>query len=54
MNAQEYAERIAEFIKTNNIDMEKFSMDQIVTGFYKCQLEAIEKAETEYRKIHNL
>ena len=54
MNANNYAKRIASFIKENNISLEDYTMDQIVAGFYKCQLDAIEKAEKEYRKTHNI
>ncbi len=46
MSANEYAERIAEFIKHNNIDTNEFTMDQIVTGFYQVQLKALDNMET--------
>lgn len=44
MTANELATKIAAFIKHNNIDTEKHSMDQIVEGYFAKQIETIEEA----------
>lgn len=44
MNADSLAAKVADFIKHNNIDTNKFTMDQIVQGYFTKQIEAIEEA----------
>ena len=42
MNAQEYASKVANFIKHNNIDTDKYSMEIIVREYTKAQIEALD------------
>jgi hypothetical protein len=51
MEAQNLAQRIAEFIRHNNIDPSEVPMDAIVQEFFKAQLSAIENAGNQALEI---
>ena len=46
-DAKELAENVIKFINHNNIDITKFTMDEIVKEYFNAQLRAIDAAGTK-------
>jgi hypothetical protein len=47
MTTNEFAKKIAEFIKHNNIDVSKHSMEEIVAGYMEAQSKMYKEIEKE-------
>lgn len=51
LTAEELAQRVADFIEYNKIDLSQVSMEEVVAAYFRCSLKAIEEAGKEATKF---